>query len=150
LDGSGGDSSGLGGIAEADENDGEKDDENFSDSDDEDFDGDDDSLSDSDEEGVVNLQSSLDAVEGNKNAVVDADHTVKGPVEVDSISGADATLKDKVDQSTNPGPLYVLPLYAMLPAAAQLRVFAQVPEGARLVVVATNVAETSITIPGIR
>lgn len=72
-----------------------------------------------------------------------ADDTMKDP-------SADSTLKEKVDQSTDPGPLYVLPLYAMLPAAAQLRVFAQVPEGARLVVVATNVAETSITIPGIR
>lgn len=49
-----------------------------------------------------------------------------------------------------PGPLYVLPLYAMFPAAAQLRVFAGVPEGARLVVVATNVAETSLTIPDIK
>ncbi|PKA58403.1 putative pre-mRNA-splicing factor ATP-dependent RNA helicase [Apostasia shenzhenica] len=48
------------------------------------------------------------------------------------------------------GPLYVLPLYAMLPASAQLRVFEQVPEGERLVVVATNVAETSLTIPGIK
>ncbi|XP_020591882.1 ATP-dependent RNA helicase DEAH13 [Phalaenopsis equestris] len=47
-------------------------------------------------------------------------------------------------------PLYVLPLYAMLPAAAQLRVFEKVPDGERLVVVATNVAETSLTIPGIR
>ena len=44
--------------------------------------------------------------------------------------------------------MHVLPLYAMLPASQQLKVFAGVPEGARLVVVATNVAETSITIPG--
>lgn len=48
------------------------------------------------------------------------------------------------------GPLHVLPLYAMLPAAAQLRVFDKIKEGERLVVVATNVAETSLTIPGIR
>ncbi|XP_074592147.1 ATP-dependent RNA helicase DEAH13 isoform X2 [Curcuma longa] len=47
-------------------------------------------------------------------------------------------------------PLYVLPLYAMLPASSQLRVFEDVPEGERLVVVATNVAETSLTIPGIK
>lgn len=87
----------------------------------------------------MNLQSSVDAVEETKSA----DETMKDP-------SGDSTLKEKVDQSTDPGPLYVLPLYAMLPAAAQLRVFAQVPEGARLVVVATNVAETSITIPGIR
>ena len=52
--------------------------------------------------------------------------------------------------SSPPGPLYVLPLYAMLPAAAQLRVFEEVKEGERLVVVATNVAETSLTIPGIK
>ena len=48
------------------------------------------------------------------------------------------------------GGLHVLPLYAMLPAAAQLRVFEEVKEGERLVVVATNVAETSLTIPGIK
>ncbi|KDO76640.1 hypothetical protein CISIN_1g038192mg, partial [Citrus sinensis] len=48
------------------------------------------------------------------------------------------------------GALCVLPLYAMLPAAAQLRVFEDVKEGERLVVVSTNVAETSLTIPGIK
>ncbi|XP_010252060.1 PREDICTED: ATP-dependent RNA helicase DEAH13 [Nelumbo nucifera] len=48
------------------------------------------------------------------------------------------------------GALRPLPLYAMLPATAQLRVFEEVPEGERLVVVATNVAETSLTIPGIK
>ena len=46
------------------------------------------------------------------------------------------------------GPVHVLPLYAMLPSAAQKRVFEPVPEGHRLIVVATNVAETSLTIPG--
>lgn len=48
------------------------------------------------------------------------------------------------------GALCVLPLYAMLPAAAQLRVFEDVKEGERLLVVSTNVAETSLTIPGIK
>ncbi|XWS31763.1 hypothetical protein CRYUN_Cryun23aG0104000 [Craigia yunnanensis] len=38
----------------------------------------------------------------------------------------------------------------MLPAAAQLCVFEEVKDGERLVVVATNVAETSLTIPGIK
>lgn len=54
------------------------------------------------------------------------------------------------DNVVGPGPMHVLPLYAMLPAAAQLRVFDKVKEGERLVVVATNVAETSLTIPGIK
>ena len=46
------------------------------------------------------------------------------------------------------GPVHVLPLYAMLPPSAQARVFQKPPEGHRLIVVATNVAETSLTIPG--
>jgi ATP-dependent RNA helicase DHX37/DHR1 len=48
------------------------------------------------------------------------------------------------------GPVLVLPLYSMLPAAQQMRVFSPPPDGTRLIVVATNVAETSITIPNIR
>jgi ATP-dependent RNA helicase DHX37/DHR1 len=45
---------------------------------------------------------------------------------------------------------WILPLYALMPAAQQNRVFLPPPPGHRLIVVATNVAETSITIPGIR
>lgn len=47
-------------------------------------------------------------------------------------------------------PAYVLPLYAMLLPQEQHRVFEDPPDGHRLIVVATNVAETSLTIPGIR
>ena len=46
--------------------------------------------------------------------------------------------------------VHVLPLYSQLPIAQQLRVFEEPPAGSRLIVVATNVAETSVTIPGIR
>src|SRR3981081_3025565 len=42
----------------------------------------------------------------------------------------------------------VLPLYARLPTAEQQKVFA--PHTGRRVVLATNVAETSLTVPGIR
>ncbi|KAI8141696.1 P-loop containing nucleoside triphosphate hydrolase protein [Fennellomyces sp. T-0311] len=52
--------------------------------------------------------------------------------------------------SVRDAPLHVLPLYSMLPTEAQLRVFQPPPEGTRLCVIATNVAETSVTIPGIR
>ncbi|KAI3506137.1 hypothetical protein L1887_28493 [Cichorium endivia] len=48
------------------------------------------------------------------------------------------------------GAMTVLPLYAMLPGSQQLRVFEEIKEGERLVVVGTNVAETSLTIPGIK
>ncbi|WVZ85284.1 hypothetical protein U9M48_032231 [Paspalum notatum var. saurae] len=52
--------------------------------------------------------------------------------------------------SVSHSKLRVLPLYAMLPASQQLRVFQDIPEDERLVVVATNVAETYLTIPGIK
>lgn len=119
-------------------------------------DGNEDSLSDSDEDEVINLESSLDNVEDAGKSSTSIDKTGTGSV---GLGPASSTIGNNVegdsvmenpDQSKDPGPLYVLPLYAMLPAAAQLRVFAHVPDGARLVVVATNVAETSITIPGIR
>ncbi|PVZ09949.1 ATP-dependent RNA helicase HrpA [Actinomycetospora cinnamomea] len=46
--------------------------------------------------------------------------------------------------------LDVLPLYARLSAAEQHRVFEPASGGRRRVVLATNVAETSLTVPGIR
>ncbi|KAF1791204.1 P-loop containing nucleoside triphosphate hydrolase [Phytophthora cactorum] len=45
--------------------------------------------------------------------------------------------------------LHVLPLYSLLPNDEQMKVFDTPPENHRLIVVATNVAETSLTIPGI-
>uniref|UniRef100_A0A8D0SIZ9 RNA helicase n=1 Tax=Sus scrofa TaxID=9823 RepID=A0A8D0SIZ9_PIG len=46
--------------------------------------------------------------------------------------------------------MLVLPLYASLPYAQQLRVFQGAPKGCRKVIIATNIAETSITITGIK
>lgn len=47
-------------------------------------------------------------------------------------------------------PMHIVPLYSLLASDKQMRVFEPPPAGHRLVVVATNVAETSLTIPGIR
>lgn len=47
------------------------------------------------------------------------------------------------------GPVAVLPLYSALPPSQQRKVFQTVPEGTRKIVVATNVAETSLTIDGV-
>lgn len=52
------------------------------------------------------------------------------------------------DKGTRPGDIEILPLYARLTAAEQHRVFE--PHRLRRVVLATNVAETSLTVPGIR
>ncbi|XP_050353466.1 probable ATP-dependent RNA helicase kurz isoform X2 [Nymphalis io] len=47
-------------------------------------------------------------------------------------------------------PLWALPLYSMLGSERQARVFAPAPPGARLCVVSTDVAETSLTIPAVK
>ncbi|KXX73790.1 putative ATP-dependent RNA helicase DHX37 [Madurella mycetomatis] len=56
------------------------------------------------------------------------------------------------DEESGAGPrrMHVLPLYSLLPTKEQMKVFEPPPEGSRLVILATNVAETSLTIPGIR
>ena len=54
------------------------------------------------------------------------------------------------EDSSAASDIYVLPLYSQLPTREQLRVFETPPENTRLIVLATNVAETSLTIPGIR
>ncbi|KAL9235730.1 hypothetical protein vseg_010469 [Gypsophila vaccaria] len=108
------------------------------------------------ENGVANvsldsLQAAFEALAGksvstSKANGVDANTT--------TLTGTSVSTSETNEQfggkKSHVGPLHVLPLYAMLPAAAQLRVFEEVKEGERLVVVATNVAETSLTIPGIK
>ncbi|KAI3705239.1 hypothetical protein L1987_75473 [Smallanthus sonchifolius] len=89
-------------------------------------------------------------LEGNHNfdALKAAFEALSGKTTTDCKSDSDPT--QQLTKDGSPGALSVLPLYAMLPASAQLRVFEEVKEGERLVVVATNVAETSLTIPGIK
>ncbi|KAJ1921966.1 hypothetical protein H4219_000313 [Mycoemilia scoparia] len=53
------------------------------------------------------------------------------------------TLGDKI------GELIICPIYANLPSDLQAKIFEPTPEGARKVVLATNIAETSITIDGV-
>ena len=65
-------------------------------------------------------------------------------------SGGEGEGGDEEQEEDGVGPVHVLPLYALLSMEAQMAVFGDVPAGARLIVVATNVAETSLTIPGIR
>ncbi|XP_011328885.1 probable ATP-dependent RNA helicase kurz isoform X2 [Ooceraea biroi] len=47
-------------------------------------------------------------------------------------------------------PMWVLPLYSLLDSREQAKIFESPPEGCRLCVVATNIAETSLTIPKVR
>eukprot|EP00190_Bangiopsis_sp_CCMP1999_P007862 CAMPEP_0198724912 /NCGR_PEP_ID=MMETSP1475-20131203/2307_1 /TAXON_ID= ORGANISM="Unidentified sp., Strain CCMP1999" /NCGR_SAMPLE_ID=MMETSP1475 /ASSEMBLY_ACC=CAM_ASM_001111 /LENGTH=512 /DNA_ID=CAMNT_0044486551 /DNA_START=27 /DNA_END=1565 /DNA_ORIENTATION=+ len=45
--------------------------------------------------------------------------------------------------------IIIAPIYSTLPAEAQAKIFDPTPPGARKIVLATNIAETSVTIPGI-
>ncbi|CAN3364950.1 probable ATP-dependent RNA helicase DHR1 [Diutina catenulata] len=59
--------------------------------------------------------------------------------------------EEELEEHQSPDdPLYVLPLYSLLPTSEQMKVFEKPPPGSRVCIVATNVAETSLTIPGIR
>jgi len=46
-------------------------------------------------------------------------------------------------------PILVLPVYSLLPSELQAKIFDPAPDGARKVIVATNIAETSLTVDGI-
>ncbi|CCE64108.1 hypothetical protein TPHA_0G02710 [Tetrapisispora phaffii CBS 4417] len=67
--------------------------------------------------------------------------------ESENEEGFEETLEDT---QTDKDPLFVLPLYSLLPTKEQMKVFQDPPKGSRLCIVATNVAETSLTIPGVR
>lgn len=55
--------------------------------------------------------------------------------------------EEAMDSSTR---VHVLPLYSQLPTKEQMKVFEPPPDNSRLIILATNVAETSLTIPGIK
>lgn len=93
-------------------------------------------------------EGKLDALRAAFNALTDKNGS-KSAEPTKSIAEENQEA-EKEKTTSSPGKLRVLPLYAMLSPAAQLRVFEEVEEGERLVVVATNVAETSLTIPGIK
>lgn len=65
----------------------------------------------------------------------------------DNEDDQDFEIEDSTPASSN---VHILPLYSQLQTKDQLRVFEPPPESSRMIVLATNVAETSLTIPGIR
>ncbi|KAI4095341.1 MAG: hypothetical protein LQ348_006412 [Seirophora lacunosa] len=68
----------------------------------------------------------------------------------DESSDSDDNDFDIKDSAPASASIHVLPLYSQLQTKDQLKVFEPPPQGSRLIVLATNVAETSLTIPGIR
>ncbi|QLG72366.1 hypothetical protein HG535_0D00730 [Zygotorulaspora mrakii] len=110
------------------------------------------------------LSSSVAVKVNSKNADIEAediDFSVKvmekdnfddGSIsDGDDNSSEEEGFEEAVDQIQQKiGPLHVLPLYSLLPTNEQMKVFQEAPAGSRLCIVATNVAETSLTIPGVK
>ncbi|XP_037367217.1 probable ATP-dependent RNA helicase DHX37 isoform X1 [Talpa occidentalis] len=90
--------------------------------------------------------SVLPVGEEDREAEMDEEEALGSDLDLDlGDDGADRG--EQLDASL---PLHVLPLYSLLAPEKQAQVFKPPPEGTRLCVVATNVAETSLTIPGIK
>lgn len=68
----------------------------------------------------------------------------------DEIETCEEMLKERVRRlGTKLAELLILPVYANLPSDMQAKIFQPTPPGARKVVLATNIAETSLTIDNI-
>ncbi|CAG7967631.1 unnamed protein product [Penicillium salamii] len=76
----------------------------------------------------------------------DSDLEITGLDDAEEDEGFDLG-EEAMDSSTR---VHVLPLYSQLPTKEQMKVFEAPPENSRLIILATNVAETSLTIPGIK
>jgi ATP-dependent RNA helicase HrpA len=87
-----------------------------------------------------------DQVQGICEAV--AEVCREGPGDILVFLSGEREIRDTADALAGVADLEVLPLYARLSAAEQYRVFQ--PHRGRRVVLATNVAETSLTVPGIK
>lgn len=70
----------------------------------------------------------------------------------EEIELAKAALTAMAGQHRHPEGLLltIIPLYAALPPDDQTAAFADAPAGTRKVVLSTNIAETSVTIPGVK
>lgn len=84
-------------------------------------------------------------------------HLASGPGDIlvflsgqDDIEVACAEINEKLSKLEDPPPLDVLPMFSQLPPDQQARVFLPSPRNARKVIVSTNIAETSLTVDGIR
>jgi ATP-dependent helicase HrpA len=98
-------------------------------------------------------RSSVDEERDLIDAVVDgvAECSRHGPGDVLVFLPGEREIRETVEalRKNHPPSIEVLPLYARLSQAEQERIFR--PQGnARRIVLATNVAETSLTVPGIR
>ncbi len=97
-------------------------------------------------------EASVDDDRDQVQAIADAvdELCTEGPGDILVFLSGEREIRDTADALTGAatGRFDVLPLYARLSSADQHRIFAK--HNGRRVVLATNVAETSLTVPGIR
>ncbi|KFD54553.1 hypothetical protein M514_04498 [Trichuris suis] len=60
-----------------------------------------------------------------------------------------ALISERLAELEEAPPLSVLPIYSQLPSDLQAKIFQRAPDGMRKCIVATNIAETSLTLDGI-
>ncbi|KAI0974484.1 P-loop containing nucleoside triphosphate hydrolase protein [Xylaria arbuscula] len=58
-------------------------------------------------------------------------------------------VRERLDALNDPPELSILPIYSQMPADLQAKIFDRAPPGVRKCIVATNIAETSLTVDGI-
>ena len=106
---------------------------------------------DADDEGEVLVRDQTEAIVDAVQELMKegpGDILVFLPGEREIRDTADVLEKAGLDRLDHPRNVEVVPLFARLSAAEQHKVFA--PHTGRRIVLATNVAETSLTVPGIR
>ncbi|KAI0757185.1 P-loop containing nucleoside triphosphate hydrolase protein [Daedaleopsis nitida] len=115
------------------------------------------SLADEPNRGVAPAHADVEAEDVDLGDSQRADEAlafdVDGDVDAEALDSDDENDEDNelgIDAEESDVPMHIVPLYALLPSEKQMHVFQPPPPGTRLVVVSTNVAETSLTIPGIR
>ncbi|PHH69289.1 hypothetical protein CDD82_7858 [Ophiocordyceps australis] len=59
-------------------------------------------------------------------------------------------VRKRLDELKDPAKLSILPIYSQMPADLQAKIFERAPPGVRKCIVATNIAETSLTVDGIK
>lgn len=85
--------------------------------------------------GQEDIEITCQVVEGEKASGCHIEHP----------KGAELCRIERLLQLDDPAPLAVLPIYSQMPADLQARIFEPTADGRRKVIVATNIAETSLT-----
>jgi ATP-dependent RNA helicase DHX37/DHR1 len=104
-------------------------------------------------EDVVTSKSQPDVIDVPRE--MDDDELDAEDENFDDYNNIDEDFEDNInilpasESESVPKHAYVLPLYSLLSGDEQAKIFSPAPDNHRLIVLATNIAETSITIPGV-